>query len=221
MTLDNNQRKTLREALINAYPDEEDLQLMLEDELEIQLNTIYQDKRINITVRYLIKWAETKGKLRKLVIGASKANPGNPLLRSCVRNLLPVLVDDIDNNILKPELLSSLIDIIKSFQDFGIVKDCCTMTIPDLSIHRHQLVSDLDNSELVPEVKWLIVLGLFLNDFPQKVDGIPYIIHFVVRLQSRVIQQPIHHHLCGWLEQVEQCYNYKKKDKPKEENVTV
>ncbi len=208
MALANNQRKTLRQALMKAYLDEEELQLMLEDELDVQLNTICQSQTYNLTVQNLIKWAEQEGNLRELVIGASKANSGNPELRTCVQDLLPVFLDDIDQNLFKSELLIALIHILKLFSDFAVVKDCCRLTIEDLSIHRPQALRDMDNPKLASEVKWLIVLGLFLKDYPKKLDGTPYIVDFLSYFQGHVKQQSISQSLRDWLEQVKQDYDY-------------
>lgn len=202
---------------MQAYPQEEDLQLMLEDELDCQLNNISQGQRYNVTVQNLIKWAEQEGKLRELVIGASKSNPGNPKLRNCVQELLPVLLDDIDRNLLSHELFISLIDSLKCFQDFAVVKDCCNLTIPDLAVHRPQQVLDIGNEDLETAVRWLIVLGLLLKDYRQKADGIPYIVEFVTCLQSQAkLKQIAHQALANWFEQVERCYGSPRLSHPKE-----
>ena len=208
MGLTNFQRKTLREALIFAYPNEEILQLMLEDELDWQPSAIPEGKTYELTVSNIIKNAEKKGDIRKFVIGASKSNPGNPKLRECVTKLLSVLFDDVDNDLLEPKSLTSLINIIKHFQDFEIIKDCCNQIIPDISDHRSQELKDMEDKALVPAVKWLIVLGLLLKDYPQKPDGIPYIIKFVECLQPSLKQQSINKNLSNWLQDVKKDSHY-------------
>jgi hypothetical protein len=70
---------------------------------------------------------------------------------------------------------------------------------------------DIENTELEPAVKWLIVLGLLLKDYRQKADGIPYIIEFVTCLQSQAKLEPIADQaLADWFEQVEKCYGYQR-----------
>ncbi|MBD2067757.1 formylglycine-generating enzyme family protein [Leptolyngbya sp. FACHB-671] len=55
---------------------------MLEDELEEDLNRITESKaNYELVVYSLVKWAEAKGKLTDLVIGASRRNPGNLALK--------------------------------------------------------------------------------------------------------------------------------------------
>ncbi|BAY49309.1 hypothetical protein SAMD00079811_69380 [Scytonema sp. HK-05] len=217
MGLTNFQRKTLREALILAYPNKEDLQLMLEDELDWQPSAIPEGKTYELTVSNIIKIAEQKGDIRKFVIGASKRNPRNPKLRECVTELLSVLFDDVDNDLLEPKSLTSLINIIKDFQDFEIIKDCCDQIIPDISDHRSQELKDMENQELAHAVKWLIVLGLLLKDYPQKPDGIPYIIKFMDCLQYTLKQQSINYKnndLSNWLQEVKQYHNYQTPSHP-------
>jgi hypothetical protein len=89
------QRRNLRSALMAAFPRQPRLELMVEDELGEDLNQITQGQSdYELVVRDLVKWADSQGRLRELVIGALWSIPGNPELGDFVqRNLgLPLQV---------------------------------------------------------------------------------------------------------------------------------
>lgn len=79
------QFKQLREALISAFPTRARLEMMVEDELGEELNCITEgESDYVLTVRALVKWAASKGKVQKLILGALQANPDNPKLKAFV-----------------------------------------------------------------------------------------------------------------------------------------
>jgi hypothetical protein len=83
MALTSNQRKELRAALLSAFPEQSRLPLMVEDELDEEFNLITQGQTdYELVIRDLVRWADSQGRLRELVIGASKKNPGNPELKT-------------------------------------------------------------------------------------------------------------------------------------------
>lgn len=83
--LTSEQRKELRAALISAFPNSQNLALMVEDELDLSLNLITQgEANYEISMAKLVQWAEAQGKLQQLLEGASRANPGNPKLKKLV-----------------------------------------------------------------------------------------------------------------------------------------
>ncbi|NES19963.1 MAG: CHAT domain-containing protein [Symploca sp. SIO3E6] len=208
LMLDNNQMQTsLCEALLHAYKNERELERTLKTQLNWDLNDIDTAQSYRGIVKDSIEQREGRGELRQLVIGASKGNPGNPSLRKFVQDFLPNLLIDIDD-ILEPRLVTSLINYLKYFQNFAVIKDCCLLTIPDLSVHRLQEVGDIENKELAPAVKWLIILGLLLKEYRRQPDGTPYIINFVTCLQKKVNQQEIQQQLAHWLGQVEPLGQY-------------
>jgi hypothetical protein len=84
-TLTGEQRKQWRAAFISAFPQQPDLELMLEDELDESLNQITQGQpNYELAVRDLLRWAEAQGKLPDLLTGALSSNPGNPKLQELV-----------------------------------------------------------------------------------------------------------------------------------------
>ena len=76
------QRKELRAALESAFPEPQNLELMIYDEFEISFNSITQRQaNYQIGLQKLVEWAESQGKLEHLLKGAVTANPGNPKLK--------------------------------------------------------------------------------------------------------------------------------------------
>ncbi|MEC4819708.1 MAG: effector-associated domain EAD1-containing protein, partial [Scytonema sp. PMC 1069.18] len=123
--LTGDKKKEIRHALKEAYPNKNTLSIMISDSFEsdeLDINNI-TNSTYETFLDNLIKEAKSRGKLRKLVIAASKNNLDNPELRNCVQELLPVLLSDIDKSLLTYELFTSLINILKGFQDFAIVQN--------------------------------------------------------------------------------------------------
>ncbi|MEM7579539.1 MAG: effector-associated domain EAD1-containing protein [Cyanobacteria bacterium P01_A01_bin.80] len=81
MKLNGNQRKTLRNAIISAYPSEADLEIMVSDELEENLSAIAGGVNLTKVTHNLIKWADSRGKLEVLIVAAYETNPDNPELK--------------------------------------------------------------------------------------------------------------------------------------------
>ncbi|MEH2456804.1 effector-associated domain EAD1-containing protein [Nostoc sp.] len=63
MQLTGIQRKELLLAIISAYPNEADLEIMVSFELEENLNAIAGGNNLTEVVFNLIKWANSRGKL--------------------------------------------------------------------------------------------------------------------------------------------------------------
>ncbi|ODH01469.1 hypothetical protein A4S05_28860 [Nostoc sp. KVJ20] len=74
-------RKKLRKAILSAYPDPGDLEIMVNEELGENLHAIAGGGQLNQVVFNVIKWAETKGKLERLIMAAYDANSGNSDLK--------------------------------------------------------------------------------------------------------------------------------------------
>jgi hypothetical protein len=179
MELTVGQRKSLREALISAFPKQPELELMIEDELEEDLNRITQgEANYELVVRSLVKWAEAQGRLSDLVVGASHQNPGNPTLRSVVGDFLAALLA-FESDHFAIESLESLITAIQPIEDIELVITCCRQTWPELHIHRPKVEQDLGNPTLSLSIKWLLILRLWIKDYRFQPDGTPCILAFV------------------------------------------
>ncbi|KYC35638.1 hypothetical protein WA1_07420 [Scytonema hofmannii PCC 7110] len=82
MNLVGTQKKQFGEALIDAFPRKNDLEMMLSYELDWNLNQIVCGSNYKEIVFELIQWAEARGKIKELLQTAKKANPGNPQLQN-------------------------------------------------------------------------------------------------------------------------------------------
>jgi predicted component of type VI protein secretion system len=80
-------RKQLREALISAFPDKADLEMMLLDEMNVKLNTVADGRTYKETVFNLVKWAESQGLLKELIGAARRTNSGNVELHQLAKAL--------------------------------------------------------------------------------------------------------------------------------------
>jgi hypothetical protein len=87
LTLNNEQRKKLRDALISAFPNEADLEMVLEDELEILLNTVASGNNYKEIVFNLIKFFNSQGRSQDLIKATYRANSGNPKLKDFIREI--------------------------------------------------------------------------------------------------------------------------------------
>jgi hypothetical protein len=131
----------------------------------------------------LVKWAKDNGKLRKLVVGASIENPGNPKLQVFVEAHLQVLLE-MDPNPIPSNVLGSLIQALKSITDFqNIVLPACDRTLSDLDLNNPDLREQLLNDDLTPTAKWLILLDLFLKTWIYDPEEHLYIVAFVRNLE--------------------------------------
>ena len=91
MELDGKTRKQFHDALLSAFPSPAKLKQMVSFELDENLDVISTGGNHSDVVFELIKWAESEGKVEKLLTAARSANPGNPKLRSFdqqTRNIL-------------------------------------------------------------------------------------------------------------------------------------
>ncbi len=81
LKLKGDQRQQLLQAIISAYPSETDLEMMVSFKLDENLHAIAGGgNRTQVTFN-LIKWAEARGKLGRLILAAYETNPGNQELR--------------------------------------------------------------------------------------------------------------------------------------------
>ncbi|HBB30698.1 MAG TPA: hypothetical protein DDZ80_27040 [Cyanobacteria bacterium UBA8803] len=183
MVLTARQYKDLREALVSAFPNDDYLEMMLQDEVSPPISIPSADD-YRLRVFRLVQNAGAEGRLRELVIGASRAKPGNPNLKSFVGDNLQALLE-VDSNFLATDLLSSLIHYLDSITDFaGGILSACIQTLPDLDVNHPTLREQLLNNDLSAAVKWLILLELFLTTYGKNAEGDLYIIIFVKNLRD-------------------------------------
>jgi V8-like Glu-specific endopeptidase len=81
MKLSGAEQKKLSEALLDAYRSHNALRIMVRFQLDENLNAIAGIGLLKDVVFELIDWAESAGKLERLIIGAYEETPGNPKLK--------------------------------------------------------------------------------------------------------------------------------------------
>ncbi|MDH3499095.1 MAG: serine protease [Acidimicrobiia bacterium] len=81
LELDGVQKRRLREALLDAYIDWDKTERLVSDEMNERLASITSENNDLEQVMFdLIDWAEARGRLSELMIGAVSSNPGNAKL---------------------------------------------------------------------------------------------------------------------------------------------
>lgn len=81
LALDGQRKRQLRESILSAFPGVPPLARMVSDYLDLNLATVAAPAGdLQGQVFDLIEWAEARGKLGDLVLGARYANPDNPEL---------------------------------------------------------------------------------------------------------------------------------------------
>ena len=79
LSLDGPKRQGLRNALLSAFPSRSAMQRMTSDYLDLPLATVTAESNDLQTQAFdLIEWAQSRGKMADLVIGACYANADNP-----------------------------------------------------------------------------------------------------------------------------------------------
>ena len=78
MKLSSQQLGQLQNALLSAYPTIDDLRMMVRLELDIPLDEVATGENLRVIVFKLLTWAESNGRIRELIDGAHRQNPGSP-----------------------------------------------------------------------------------------------------------------------------------------------
>lgn len=173
----------LCKALEAAIPEEETLAEIVLFSLYERLSNIPKAKTYRALIFNLVNWAESRGKIRELIIAASLENPRSILLQRFVKSCIQVILCLSPLPLPNDNLLTSLIQELTGIRDFtGIVLSACSQTLPDLENSSPELREHLFNNEICDEVKWLILLELFLITWEHNDKKILYIILFVQNL---------------------------------------
>jgi endonuclease G, mitochondrial len=117
MDLLGSDRKKLREAILSAYPDQGDLEIMVGEELGENLQAIAGGKTLNHVISHLITWATSRGKIERLIIAAYAANEGNPKLKEFYRNIIQ------QRFLLNPAPVDSIVEFGPKIEWLGITED--------------------------------------------------------------------------------------------------
>ena len=193
--------KEVREALLDAYPDQEDLEMMVDCELDESLNAIASGKTYRQIVYKLIKWAEAQDRLEELIEKASEDNPRNPKLKALKDKLNPSLFGGIETDSDEGKYLSqqweSLQNVLVEI-DLDILEQMCKQVL-----HHSQMVEDINGTfpELINVKNLGVIKKILLIKCPKREDGMATVIEFVERLSKlEEIDKNNHRQLKEWLE---------------------
>jgi len=89
MPLTGKQVQALRDALLDAYGDADELRMMVRIELDENLDAIAGGSNLRILIFNLVTWAERAGQVAALLDGAARHNAGNPALQQLVQAWRP------------------------------------------------------------------------------------------------------------------------------------
>ncbi len=88
MNISGQERRQLRDALIDAFPNKSSLEQMLSFELNKKLDEIASGDNLSTIVFYLIKQSEAQNWIQELIYAARNSNSGNTSLKVIGRKLL-------------------------------------------------------------------------------------------------------------------------------------
>ena len=94
MILNGQQRKILREAILGAYPNPDDLQILLSEQMDVQLGAIARGDAYNARVFSLIQDFEADGRIEKFIRMVVKDKPQSPYLESIKKEFAGILGED-------------------------------------------------------------------------------------------------------------------------------
>ena len=81
------QMKALQAALIHAFPESSELEMLVDFHLKTALNRMSMAKTYDKVVFDVIKWVNSRNKVADLVNGALEENPDNPMLLKFLQSL--------------------------------------------------------------------------------------------------------------------------------------
>ena len=194
MKLSKDERRELLEALLDAYPNYNALEIMVSFQLDEKLEAIAGTGILKDVVFKLIKWAETEEKLEPLIIGAYEENSGNPKLKAFYHKQFPFA--SLSINIITSEQWNEIISILSEI-DYDILQETCRETLRNIkNIEEH-----------VPQIINLKKLGILkeilLEKYPLTRGDIPTILEFAERLtKNKQIAHTDKDKIESWLKKI-------------------
>ncbi|GAB1544160.1 hypothetical protein NUACC21_68360 [Scytonema sp. NUACC21] len=87
MSLQGDRKKEILKALKSAFPNRQELVMMLSLELDIKESEVPDDSSYNFVVFKLVEQLESQNRIQELIEGACRANPGNPALQQVAKTM--------------------------------------------------------------------------------------------------------------------------------------
>ena len=110
LNLSKEERKQLREAILSAYPDPDDLEILIDEALDENLAAIAGGRNLTQVVHKLIKWSIAKNRLDDLVIALYEDTQNPDIQRFCAP-----IQDDLRQRLLLNASVSYSISLRDSF----------------------------------------------------------------------------------------------------------
>ena len=174
MKLTGQERKNLREAIMSAYPQADDLKMVLIEEMEVELEEIIATKKkYEVQVFDLIGYFESLGSIHKFIQAAYKRNKRNPELKAFYKDKFPFSLDSSES--ISVEEWESLKNILADI-DYNIIEENCRKTL--IGINLEAQCPSLIKVKNISTIKEILV-----NKYPlRKQDNKPTILELVQRL---------------------------------------
>lgn len=208
--LSGQEKEKLTKAILDAYRDKGSLKMMLSFKLDKNLDEIAGEDNLQLVVFNLIEWAESQGKLKKLIEGACESNSGNKNLQGIRQKFFPRLSDSMNlqhrASIISLQQWKDLCLIIAEINLF-ILKKVCRITLEN-----HSKFQDVLGNcpELIEPENLGIFKTIFLDKYPKNDRDIPTIIEFAERLtKEREISTNVREQLNLWVKAVAKELNIK------------
>jgi hypothetical protein len=213
MVLTGEQQQMLREAVLMAYPDSSDLEMLLSDQMNVQFSVIARGDNHENRVFNLIKAFESDGRLEEFIKALVAGKPNSPYLMNIETELCKnkpsvapssngTLGGQNNNNSTANEVYSSLFDLDTS-ESTAIAEleqslnDCCSFDI----------LKEVYNTVCPPVALKLVTnIGEMLSELNRIYDNYKfrYLIYFVDLVYNRVRNQE----LLKWLNKYRNLFNY-------------
>ncbi len=194
--LDGEKRKRLRDAIVESYPDREDLRMMIDLELEKNLNAIAGGNNNEQIVFNLIQKANNEGWITELIGVLADERPQNQEIKAIKQEL----------GIISRKEWKQLDSILSQIIDLNIITDVCRTTLVSIK-HNQDVFGNYPESINIKEVDQL--REIFLEKCPKNNLGKPTILEFVERLieETNEIPKEISKKLNCWLKQIAKSLN--------------
>ncbi|MDF5729346.1 MAG: effector-associated domain EAD1-containing protein [Rhizonema sp. PD38] len=194
MKLSGDERCELSEALLDAYPSYNPLEIMVSFQLEENLEAIAGRGKLEEVVFKLINWAGSQGKLRCLIEAAYEKNPGNLKLKAFYQKQFPFYSPII--NIITSEQWNDIREILSEI-DYDILQETCRKTlrnIKNIEGHVPQIIN-IKNLGILKEI--------LLEKYPLIRGDIPTILEFAERLaKNKQIVHTDKEKIESWLKKI-------------------
>jgi hypothetical protein len=205
--LDGNQSRELQRALERAFTSKADLKQLVRYHLEETLQTIAKGENVGELIFSLIEWAESTGRVEKLIIAAAHARSSNLNIQDFVENNIDNLIE-FESDVLSAQFVVELIRIIKQVSDFAVFFEIGKTILPSIiTVARPQEIQVFEQPELSNWFKCFRLLKLLLEDYPLLEQRSSILTLGEHLLKEESIDSSIKQQLEKWLHKIDPNFN--------------